>query len=76
MLMIPDGKEIVRLRQRLGMNQREFAALLGVSVAAVCRWELEKRLPRREHIIRMNELLSESPAAHAKNGRKKSGVGV
>lgn len=63
MLMIPDGKEIVRLRQRLGMNQRQFATLLGVSVAAVCRWELEKRLPRREHITRLNELLAENGKA-------------
>ena len=36
------SEEIKRARERLGMNQEEFAAYLGVGVASIKRWELGK----------------------------------
>jgi len=38
--------EIVRLRQRLGLTQRELARWLGVSESAVSLWEAARRRPR------------------------------
>ena len=34
------AKEIAKLRERLGLSQREFAELLGVHQTAVSQWEL------------------------------------
>lgn len=36
--MVSD-REVRRIRKRLGISQRKLAALLGVSPAAVARWE-------------------------------------
>jgi len=72
MLMVPSGQEIVALRQRMGLSQRAFAKLLGVTMATICRWELERRLPRREHLIRLDELLAKANGKpHTANGHAK-----
>lgn len=36
------SEQIKHARERLGMNQEEFAAYLGVGVASIKRWELGK----------------------------------
>ena len=33
------GKGVVRLREKFGMSQKEFAGLLGVSIASINNWE-------------------------------------
>ena len=43
-----DGEQIRELRAELGMNQEEFAQVIGTTVATVSRWELDKNSPRRE----------------------------
>ena len=48
----------VRLvRQRAGLTQAEIAALLGVDVSAVSRWENGRRVPRPGTLRRYAELL-------------------
>ena len=43
-----NGEQIRELRAELGMNQDEFAQVIGTTVATVSRWELDKHSPRRE----------------------------
>ena len=38
-----EGKRLRRLRARLGLTQREMAAELGVTSAAIALWETDKR---------------------------------
>ena len=35
----PTGKQIARLRKQCALSAPEFAQILGVSAASVCRWE-------------------------------------
>ncbi len=37
---------VKQIRAQLGMSQREFAQLLGVSVATIQNWEQNRRQPR------------------------------
>ncbi|MBA4698520.1 MAG: helix-turn-helix domain-containing protein [Ruminococcus sp.] len=39
------GNILAHLRKEKGLNQREFASILGVSNGAVAMWETNKRLP-------------------------------
>lgn len=43
----PIGKAIARARQRKRWTQREFAEVLGVSVATVANWERNEHFPLR-----------------------------
>ena len=46
------GKEVRELRDRLGMNRREFSDYYGISYRTVQDWEAEKReLP--EYLLRL-----------------------
>ena len=51
-------KNIVReLRQALGLNQADFARLIGKSYASVQQWEAGKRIPR-DMIKRLDSIAS------------------
>ncbi len=41
-----EAADVKQIRERLGLSQREFAMLLGVSVATVQNWEQSRRQPR------------------------------
>jgi len=56
MFMLLGPQEIRQLRQRLGMSTREFAKELGVSQAAVSRWEDGLRQPRPKLALKLKEL--------------------
>ncbi len=43
------GQKLKSARDQLGLSQPQFAATLGVSSAAVSRWEHGNRSPRMEH---------------------------
>lgn len=40
-------QEIIANRERLGLNQKDFACLLGVAPATVCRWESGGQIQQR-----------------------------
>lgn len=50
------GEAIKSIRMALLLNQAEFGAKLGVSSAAICSWELEKKKPRLHHIRTILEM--------------------
>jgi DNA-binding transcriptional regulator YiaG len=63
--MFMKGKDIAALRHALGLNLREFAELLGVTEAAVCYWEADKRRPRypmMERLHRMRDKMARETA--------------
>ena len=41
-----EAADVKQIREGLGLSQREFAMLLGVSVATVQNWEQSRRQPR------------------------------
>ena len=59
---MPRGREfdVKALRQRLGLTQEEFAHQIGVTMAAVSRWERGKSKPIRLAIERMQQLEREA----------------
>ena len=44
---------ILRLRTKLGLTQGEFAKVLGVAMHTVSVWEQGRRVPRRNHKVRI-----------------------
>lgn len=48
----PTPENIVRLRGRLSLNQRDFADFIGVGKATVSRWEAGNFMPSR-HTARL-----------------------
>ena len=42
------GEVIKEIRTKMGLSQKEFAAMLGVGQTALSNWELEKREPDLE----------------------------
>jgi len=51
-----NGQEIRKLRKAMGLTQQEFAARLGVSFAAVNRWEKGRNAPQPDRLTRIREL--------------------
>lgn len=45
-----DKKKIKKIRLSKGLNQKEFAEVLGVSIVAVSQWETGTREPRPNNI--------------------------
>lgn len=53
---------IVReLRKSAGMQQKELAALVGVSIATVSDWETQKKNPSGERLKRLSEIFNCNP---------------
>jgi transcriptional regulator with XRE-family HTH domain len=50
---------IAELRRRLSYSQQSWAHLLGLSIGAVARWELNSR-PERQCLIRLFELANQN----------------
>ena len=51
--------EIKKVRTALGLTQQGFAAVLGVSFAAVNRWEKGHNEPQRDRLLRIHQLHQE-----------------
>ena len=51
------GERIREARMAKGMTMEELGEKLGVSHAAVSRWESNDRKPRLEHLFRLSLLL-------------------
>ena len=66
-------KQIVRLRKRMGLTQREFAQLLNVGAKTVQSWERDQRRPTHA-ALRLLQVLDTQPATvlHAIEVRKPS----
>lgn len=41
-----NGQDVKAIRERLGLSQRQFAALMGVSIDTLQNWEQNRRKPR------------------------------
>jgi transcriptional regulator with XRE-family HTH domain len=54
-----NGQEIRKLRKAMKLTQQEFAAKLGVSFAAVNRWEKGRNAPQPDRIVRLRAMHSE-----------------
>ena len=60
------GKEVRELRDRLGMNRREFSDYYGIPYRTVQDWEAEKReLP--EYLLRLMIYRAEMERLNKKN---------
>lgn len=57
-LPLPTADLIFALRGSLKMNQGEFADHVGVSQAAVCRWESGEREPRGDMAVKLAGLIT------------------
>lgn len=45
------AERLKELRIEAGLNQQELAKELGISDAAICRWESCKRIPNIENLV-------------------------
>lgn len=61
------------VRERVGLSQGEIARVLGVSRAAVCRWESGRRHPRRVTAAEYAALLERLAKSPAHNEREPGG---
>lgn len=51
---------IKQARKKMGLNQKEVAAALGVSQPTVSDWEADRKMPTRKNLLRLSELLGVS----------------
>ncbi|MBP2297980.1 LexA family protein [Azospirillum picis] len=63
--MNPLAQRIKQLRKSRGLNQAEFAELLGVTQPTVSRWELGKSEPEFDQIVALADLAGETPQQFA-----------
>jgi DNA-binding transcriptional regulator YiaG len=49
-------EEIIRLRKKLGITQRDLATMLGSTAATVARWETGQHQPRGGYLKALKEL--------------------
>jgi len=54
-----ESREIKKLRKEMGYTQKEFAEKLGVSFAAVNRWERGHNKPQPDRLLRIREMRAE-----------------
>jgi transcriptional regulator with XRE-family HTH domain len=47
------GEKIRRARNAQGLTQRQLAAKIGVWPAVLCHWEINKRTPNVDSLIRV-----------------------
>lgn len=64
------AEQIKELRSTLGVSLAKFADMLGVSVAAACRWETGQRHPKFTTQIKLNEIREKIPKPTKPNRRK------
>ncbi|MFR4626568.1 MAG: helix-turn-helix domain-containing protein [Dorea formicigenerans] len=59
------GKEVKELREKMGMNRREFSDYYGIPYRTVQDWEAEKReLP--DYLLRLLKVQSGNRASYQK----------
>ena len=58
----PKHVDVVALRRRIGMTQKQFAARFGVSVATLRHWERGDRKPQGPALILLN-VIEHNPKA-------------
>jgi len=63
------GKDVQRLRRRLGLTQTQLAARLGVHTLTVSRWECD-RVRVTEPMARLLRLVATAPTTR-KGGRRR-----
>jgi len=51
-----EGKEILKLRKKLGLTQKELAARLKVDAITVSRWERCEQRPSRQGLKQLDRL--------------------
>lgn len=49
-------QEITDIREKLGLNKKQFAALIGVSASSLVVWEKGRSKPIQKHIDKMREV--------------------
>lgn len=54
--MVSNKNEVKKLRERLMLNQQEFADVMAVDKGTVSRWERNKQRPKPVHFRRMARL--------------------
>jgi len=62
------SQQVKQVRKALGLTQQEFAAKLGVSFAAVNRWEKGHNEPQPDRVARIQELLGEIESKRSASG--------
>jgi len=58
MLML-EPHQITALREGMGLSRKDFADLLEISEACLCRWEKGIRRPKYDKMKRLNELAND-----------------
>lgn len=56
------GEKIQKLRQKLGMTQKELAEKVGVSNTAIMRYEKNQRIPRKPILEKIAVALNTTPS--------------
>lgn len=51
------GNRVAYIRKELGLNQRDFASLLGISSGGISQIESGKTMPGGDFLVRMNQKL-------------------
>jgi putative transcriptional regulator len=45
-LSLPDASDVAKIRQKLNLNQKDFADFMGVSIKTLQNWEQKRREPQ------------------------------
>lgn len=53
---------VAKMRKAMGLSQRAFAALIGVSLATLRSWELGQRRPSGPAVVLLSVLVAEPEA--------------
>ena len=62
------GRAIKRIREARGMTQAQLADLAGITDGGLRGYELDRRVPRAEHRLRIAEALGVAPEALVDHG--------
>lgn len=55
------AENIIRVRKRSGMSQKELAEMIGTQQQQISQWESGNRIPKIDTILRISKALSCSP---------------
>ncbi|MGD9857750.1 MAG: multiprotein-bridging factor 1 family protein [Planctomycetaceae bacterium] len=71
-LRVSIARDIIKDRVRLGLSQKDLAALCGMRVETLCRIETGKVTPTVASIEKIDRALRKAEARQTKNGRKRT----
>jgi len=63
MIWLMDALEFIKIREKLGWNQKEMAKALGVHVSTVNKWESGENPIKKIVEIAVRTVIKEKPAA-------------